>query len=99
MQNLCEFQDVYSQHKNVFGVVDMPLYNTHKPDAELTKQRIIKVPIHYRDQTQQFLDDFENNGIIKRVGINDAKNNELGSKCIYPIIILPKGDVFKLFMF
>ena len=96
MQMLCEIQDGYSQHKNVLGVVDMPFHITHRPAAELNRQRITKVPIHYRDQTQHFLDDLDYNGIIKRIGVNDAKNVEFGSKFIYPIIILPKSDIFEI---
>ena len=55
---LCEFQDDYSQHKNDFVVVDIPFHITLKPDAELKKQRITKVPFRYRDQIQQIFDDF-----------------------------------------
>ena len=95
MQFLCQFQDVYSQYKYDFDVIDIPFQITLKPDAELKKQRITKVPTHYRDQIQQILDDLEQNCTIKRVGINVARNNEFGPEFINPIIILPKGDTYK----
>ena len=57
MPLLCERQDVYWQHKYNFGVADIPFHSTHKSDAELKKQRITKIPIHYREKTQTFLDE------------------------------------------
>ena len=57
VQWLCEIQDVHSQHENDFSVIDLPFHITLEPDAELRKQRITKVPFHYRDQRQQVLDD------------------------------------------
>ena len=53
IQLLCEIKDVYSEHKRGFGVVDRLFLITPKPDAELKKQRMTKLPIHYRDQIQQ----------------------------------------------
>ena len=58
-------------------------------------QRITKVPIHYRDQIQQILDDLKDKGIIEGVQLNGAENNELGSEFIYPIKIRTKGDTYK----
>ena len=64
MQLLCELQDVYSQHKYYFGVVDIPFHVTFTADADIRRQRITKVLIHYRDQFQQILDDLVQDGII-----------------------------------
>ena len=44
MELLCEFQDVYSEHKNDFGVGDLLCHITPKPDAELKKQRNTRNP-------------------------------------------------------
>ena len=96
MQSLSGFPDLCSQHKSDFGVVDITIRITLEPDAEFKKQLITKVPIHYQDQLQQILDDSETNGIFNRVGLNAAKNNELGSEFINPIKIILKGDVYKM---
>ena len=64
MQLLRELQDVYSQHKYYFGVVDIPFQFTFTADADIRRQRITKVLIHYRDQFQQILDDLVQNEII-----------------------------------
>ena len=61
----------------------------------MKKQRITKVPIHYRDRIQQILDDLKDNGIIKGVLLNAAGSNELGSEFIDPIKIQPKGDTYE----
>ena len=42
MQLLCEFQDVYLQHKYDFGVVDITFHITLKPDADLKKAQHYK---------------------------------------------------------
>ena len=41
MQRLSDFQDLYSQHKFDFGVVDIPFLIILKPDVESKNQRII----------------------------------------------------------
>ena len=77
-------QDVHSKHEYEFGVVDILFHIAIKPDAELEKQRITKVPIPYRDQKKQILDDLEHKSIIERV-------DEVGSEFINPILIRPKS--------
>ena len=47
MQLLCEIQDVYSKHKHGSGVVDRLFQIKRKPDADLKKQRMTKLHIHY----------------------------------------------------
>ena len=64
-QLLCEFQDYYSPHKNDCGVVDIFFHITLKLDAGLKNESVTKVPIHYRDQLEQILDDLEHIGIIE----------------------------------
>ena len=54
MTLLCEFQDVYSQHRYDFGLIDIPFHITLKPDAELKKQRITKIPIHYKEKLKKY---------------------------------------------
>ena len=81
---MCENQDGYSQQKYGFGSVDTRFHITLKRDAELKKQRMTKNSIHYPDQTQQVVDDLEHNAIIERVGLNAARNEELGSEIIKP---------------
>ena len=95
MQLLLEFQDLHLQHKHDFGVVDTPFHITLQPDAELKRQRIEKIPIHYRAKIQTILDDLETNGIIERVGIDAARNVELGPEFINPFTFLPKYDKYK----
>ena len=94
MQLLCDYQDVYSQLNYGLGVADI-FSITNKSDAAVNKQRFTNFPIHYRDQIQQILDDLEHTGIFERVGLNAARNIELGSQFLNPVIFLPKGDTHK----
>ena len=68
MKLLCVSQDVHSKHEDEFGVVDILFHIALKPDTELEKQRITKVPIPYRDQIKRILDDLEHKSIIERAG-------------------------------
>ena len=67
MQTWCDFQNKYSQRKNDFGVIKNFFHITSKADVGLEKEQITEVPVHYRDQTQQILNDLEHSGITKRV--------------------------------
>ena len=95
MQLLCEFQDVYSQHKSDLEVVDTHFQITLKPGAELKKQCITKVAFLYRDQIQQNLDALEQNCILERVGNKCCRILELGAEISNPITILPKRGTYK----
>ena len=96
MQNVFEHQDVSLQHKYDFGgVVDIPFRITLKPDVELKKESVTKIAIHYRDEIQKNLVELETNRNIERLGLDAARNNELGSEFNNPIIIFPKGDTCK----
>ena len=44
-------------------------------------------------------DYYEDDGIIERVVLHAATNNELGSEFINPVVILPKGDTYKIVIF
>ena len=44
------------------------------------------------EKIQRKLDELEFIGFFERVGLNAARNNELGSKHINPIIVLPNVD-------
>ena len=44
---------------------------------------------------QQISEDLERTSIIKRVGENDVRKDELGSKFTYATILLPGGDTHK----
>ena len=72
MQHLCEFQDVNSQHKNDFGVVDISFHIALKPDAELKKQRIKELQIACREKIKTFLDQLETFEFFGRVGLDAA---------------------------
>ena len=93
MQLLCEFQDMYSQHKYDFVVVAIPIRITLKQDAALKKQRITEIPIHCREKVQAIVDELETNGLIEPVGL-DAQNHELFSEFISPFKIFAKGDTY-----
>ena len=72
MQLLGELQDVYSHYKYDFGVVDIPIHSTLKPDAELKKQRITKTPKHYSEKVQKILVELATDGTIEGVGLDVA---------------------------
>ena len=89
---------MYSQHIDDFGLINIPLLLTLKRDAEIKKQRITKIPIHYREKIQTKRDEVETDEINERVGLDAAQNNALGSELITPILILRKGDTSKLLL-
>ena len=59
---------------------------------ELRKQQPSKVPLHYRDRLEIFLNELQQAGIIREMG----SHVEMCSLSTNPIIILPKGDTVKL---
>ena len=62
------------------------------PNTTLTKQRPSKVPLHYQEKQENFLEQLCKTGIIREMG-NDK---EMGSEFINPIRILLKGNTIKL---
>ena len=95
MQRLCEFQEVCWQQEQEFQLIDILFHITHKPDADLKKQRITKNSKKYREKKTIF-DELEANGSIERAGLDAARNEELVSEFISPIIILPTSDTYKI---
>ena len=55
MQLLCEFQQVYWQHKYDSGVVDIPFHITFKRDAELKNNASQKFQKPTKKKSKQFL--------------------------------------------
>ena len=55
MQLLCEFENVYSNYKYDFNVVELLSHITLKPDVEL-KKNVSKNPVLYRYQIQHILE-------------------------------------------
>ena len=47
MQLLCEFQHVQPQYKYDLGVLDILFHNIHKPNTDLKKQGITKLPNNF----------------------------------------------------
>ena len=85
-------RDVYSQHKFDNGQTKQKFQVTLKPNSELKKQRPIKCPLHLKDKLERLLSQLQDSGIIREMGDDD----ELGSRFVNPIILLPKADCVKL---
>ena len=69
---------------------------TLKTDAEVKKQRITKIPKHYRDgiQNKKF-GERGNKKFIEWIGLDAAEKYEIDSKIIIPTLILQCGDTCK----
>ena len=65
-----------------------------QPNSELRKQRVSKVPLHYKEKLDKLLDELLKNDIIREMG--NVDRNELGTSFVNPIILLPKNDYIKL---
>ena len=85
-------KDVYSQHKYDVGKINQKFHVKLLPNSTLTKQRPSKVPLHFQEKLENFLEQLCKTGIIRKLG----NNKEMGSQFINPIIILPKGNTVKL---
>ena len=87
-----ENNDVFSKYTYDVGKITQEFHVQLKKNAELRKQRPLKVPLHYRGRLEILLTELQRAGIIREMG-NDV---EMGSLFTNPIIILPKGDTAKL---
>ena len=65
---------------------------TLKPNSKLRKQRLGKCPLHLKDKLEKVLGQPQDSGIIQEMGDDD----ELESRFVYPIILLPKVEYVKL---
>ena len=77
------------------GKIATPYRFRLKPNAQLIEQRPSKVPIHYRDKPNTLLEELEKYNIIKQIGSFPQDKPVCGTKCLNPLIIIPKGDSIK----
>ena len=89
---LIENIDVFSKITYEFGKITQEFHVKLKKGAELRKQQLSKVPLHYRDRLEILLNDLQQAGIIREM----RSDVEMGSLFTNPVIILPKGDTVKL---
>ena len=94
MNVLLQNKNVYSQHKYDVGLIKRKFHVKLLPNSVLTKQRPSRVSLHYEEKLNDLLDQLCKSGIIREMG----SNTEMGSEFINPIIILPKGNIVKLFI-
>ena len=76
-QLLCEIEDVCSQPKCNFGVVDIIFYITFRQDAVQQNQRFT-FPLYYREKQQDFFDARATTGINGHMDIDAAKKKRNG---------------------
>ena len=61
------------------------------------KERIKKIPSLYdRDEIREKLGEIEINGVLECVGLDAARNVDLGCKFVNPIINLPRSDTYEI---
>ena len=83
---------VCSLHKFDVGKTRQNFHVTLKPNVELKLQRAKKVPLHLKDKLEKLLTQLEDDDIIREMGDDD----EMGSLCVNPIILMPNNDYVKL---
>ena len=65
---LIENNDVFSKFTYDVGEITQEFHAKLKKDAELRKQRLSKVPLHYRDRLEILLNELQRAGIIREMG-------------------------------
>ena len=92
---LPKYKTCYATHKNDVGKISTPFRIRLKPNAQLTTQRLSKVPIHYRDKLNALSKELEKCNIIKQIGFSPQDKPVYGTTYLNPPIIIPKGDTIK----
>ena len=91
---ILKYKTCYATHKNDVGKIATPFRIRLKPNAQLITQRPSKVPIHYRDKLNTLPKDLEKHN-IKQMGSSPQDKPVYGTTCLYPLIIILKGDSIK----
>ena len=78
----------YARQHNDVGKVSIPIRIRLKPDAKLQTLKPTKVPIRYRDQLNNVLDDIQKNGITKQIGSTLPEKPNSGTTFLNPMIII-----------
>ena len=88
---LVDARDVYTQHK--FDVVKgrQNFHVTLKPNVELKRQRLSKVPLHLKEKIGKLLTQLKDADLILEM----CDDDEMGSLFANPIILMPKNDYVK----
>ena len=96
--NLCNIlihnQHCYANYKNDVGKIYNASRIRIKENCKLQTQRPSKVPIHYRDRLNKFLE-LEYN-ILKQIGSSSVEKHTIGTTIFNPLIIIPKGHSKKV---
>ena len=85
---LVDAQDVHFQHIFDVGKTRQKFQVTLKPNVELKRQRLSKVPAHLKKKLEKLLTQLKDANIIREMG-DDGKMRSL---FVNPIILLPKND-------
>ena len=72
LRTLIKNKDVYSQHKYDVGKIKQKFHVKLLPNSTLTKQSPSKVPLHYQEKLENFLEQLCKTGIIREMG-NDKE--------------------------
>ena len=86
IDKLIDSKDVYSLHKFDVGKTRQKFHVTLKPNVELKRQRMSKVPLHLKDIFEKLLTQLRDADIIREMGDDD----EIGSLFVNRIILMPK---------
>ena len=89
---LVDARDVYSQHEFDVGKTRQKFHVTLKPNVELKRQRLSKVPLQLKEKLEKLLTQLKDADIFREMGDDD----EMGSLFVNPIILMPKNDYVKL---
>ena len=65
LRTLIKNEDVYSEHKYDVGKIKQNFHVKLLPNSTLTKQRASKVPLHYQEKLENFLEQLCKKGIIR----------------------------------
>ena len=80
------------QYKFDVGKTRHKFHVTLKPNVELKRQRLNKVPLHLKERLEKLLTQLKDADILREIGDDD----KMGSLFVNPIILMPKSDYVKL---
>ena len=89
---LVDSRDVYSQHKIDVDKTRQNFHVTLKPNVELKRQRLSKVPLHLKEKLEKLLTQIKDSDSVREMGDDE----EMGSLFVNPIILKPQSDYVKL---
>ena len=94
-KQLWKYSTVYATSDVDVGKISSSLHLPLKPDAVFKNKEPVKKPIHLHDNVNRLLDILEQYKIISPVNTDEQPK---GNTFINPVIILAKGESFKIIL-